>query len=93
MVDTTRLLGRLRSYEKELQRHNSKVTAAFSTLERSLARLNAQYEGAAARDFKAHMARTQRGLDEYVKGTNSIRQLLNERIEALAAADRAGGLG
>lgn len=93
MADITRLLGRLRSYEKQLQWHNSRVTSAFSDLEGSLARLNAQYEGAAARDFKAHMARTRRGLDEYVKGTNSIRHLLNERIKALAAADRVGGLG
>lgn len=93
MADTTRLLNRLRAYEKELQHHNGKVADAFRDLERSLARLNSHYEGTAARDFKSHMARTRRGLDDYLQGTNRIRVLLKERVDALAAADRKGGLG
>ncbi len=88
MADVTRLLNGLVRYESELVRHNAKVKEEFARLQKALGRLGAHYEGVAARDFKAHFARTQRGLNEYVTGSESIRRVLLERIEHIRAADR-----
>lgn len=93
MADMTRLLRALQSYAAELDKHNARVSAAFTQLERSRSRLNTYYEGAGAKDFKAHFARTERGLHEYVNGTRAIKKVLQERIDRLTEADRPGGLG
>jgi uncharacterized protein YukE len=92
MADVTRLINALQGYSHELDRHNARVSQAYAELQRALERLNGVYEGVAAREFKAHWSRTTRGLKEYSDGSRAIRRLLEERLAALKAADRATGL-
>ena len=92
MADLTVLLRRLEDYASELDRHAAEVQNEFETVRRSLTRLSGVYEGTAASDFKAHWSTTQQRLRQYVEGTQSIRSLLRERIDALREADRTGGL-
>jgi uncharacterized protein YukE len=92
MADVTQLVRALDRYSRELDRHNALVADAFRGLERSLGRLSSVYEGVAAREFKAHWARTQAGLRDYESGARSIGGLLDERLQALRAADRPEGL-
>jgi uncharacterized protein YukE len=92
MADVTRLVNALESYSRELDRHNARVAQAYAELERSLSRLGSVYEGTAAREFKLHWSRTTRGLRDYTDGSRAIRKLLEQRLAALKAADRASGL-
>jgi uncharacterized protein YukE len=92
MADVTRLVNALESYSKELNRHNAQVAHAYAELENALSRLSSVYEGTAAREFKAHWARTVSGLREYTDGARSIQSLLEERLSALKEADKATGL-
>ena len=92
MADVTRLVSGLERYSRELERHNAQVAQAYHELEQALARLSAVYEGTAAREFKAHWARTKSGLREYNDGAQAIRQLLDERLNALKEADRTAPL-
>ena len=93
MTDMARLLDGLQTYEHQLELHSMQVSDSFDQLTKALDRLSAVYEGTAAKEFKAHFARTRDGLAEYSEGTKAIRHLLRERIERLAAADRATDLG
>ena len=70
-------------------RHSTRLAESFDQLTQALARLSQVYEGAGASDFKAHFARTQAGLEEYLEGTRSIQRILQDRIDRLAEADRA----
>ena len=92
MADLNVLLRGLVTYEATLNSHNDSVTEAFDTLKTALRRLGAVYEGTGAKEFKSHWARTQANFEDYIAGSKAIRLLLVERIEALRAADRAGGL-
>lgn len=92
MTDMRLLLARLRDYEKALGSHNARVEASWEHLKGSLRRLSHYYDGTGATDFKAHFARTEAGLNQYLEGTQAIKLLLEDRIEHLAAADRAGDL-
>lgn len=92
MADLTRLLQGLESYASALDRHSDQVQSDFRNLQRALDRLSAVYEGAGARDFKAHWAHSQQGLNDYVAGTKKIRGLLNQRIDRLRQADQSSGL-
>jgi len=87
-VDMTRLLRGLVDYNRTLVRHNDRVQEAFTTLEGSLKRLQAVYEGAAARAFKSRFDRTQKALNDYIKGATAIHKVLEERIEHLKRADQ-----
>jgi len=88
MADVTRLVNALESYAKELERHNAQVAQAYHELEQALARLSSVYEGTAAREFKAHWARTVAGLRRYNDGARAISTLLDRRLAALRDADR-----
>jgi uncharacterized protein YukE len=92
MADLTRLVNALESYSRELDRHNAQVADAYHQLEQALARLSGVYEGTAAREFKAHWARTKSGLHEYTDGAQAIRSLLDQRLSALKEADRPAPL-
>ena len=92
MANLTNLLRGLERYEKELERHNRVVSEAFQTLQTSLSKLTAVYEGVGAREFQAHWIRTGTDFKEYISGAQSIQRVLTERIDRLREADRAEGL-
>ena len=68
------------------------VSEAFQTLQTSLSKLSAVYEGVGAREFQSHWKRTGADFKEYISGAQGIQRILEERIERLREADRAEGL-
>jgi uncharacterized protein YukE len=92
MADADLLRRGLESYEKELEKHNQTMAEAFNSLQGSLSRLGAVYEGTGAKEFKSHWARTTSNFNEYLAGAKAIQRLLDERIQAIKAFDKPGDL-
>jgi len=92
-TDVQRLLQGLRDYQGSLERHLLSLQQEFSTLDTRWHALSAVYEGAAAREYRAHWERTRAGFEGYIHACHRINRLLAERIGRLEEAERTGGLG
>ncbi|SMB82005.1 hypothetical protein [Deinococcus hopiensis] len=91
MADTRRLLNGLRDYHATLTRHHQVLSAEYLSLERRYHALRHVYEGDAAEQFKAGWGRTDANFREYIGRGQVIMRLLEERIEALEAANQPSG--
>lgn len=89
MADTHELLRRMTEYREALFRHLQKLRVDFEELEKTWYAFGAVYEGEAADQFKAGWDRTTSRFEEYMEYTHRILDVLDERIGALADADRA----
>lgn len=88
MSDITKLRDLLVEYEQALDRHRADLKESFDDVKKRYANLRDVYDGVAAREFKVGWGRTSGAFDAYTERLDSLRPLLNERIEALSAVDR-----
>lgn len=91
-IDTSLLLRGLEEYRAALNIHVQAVSQEYSQLDMRWNAFDRVYDGDAAREFRAHWLRTKQRFEEYIEAARKIGLLLDERIEALRIANRAGGL-
>lgn len=87
MADTRLLLNGLVEYRASLERHTQQLRDEFAELEIRWGAFSTVYEGDAAQQFKEGWARTTARFDEYLERSAAIARVLDERIEALRAAN------
>jgi uncharacterized protein YukE len=88
MADTRVLLEGLREYAETFDHHVADLRSEWERLRQSWIRLDAVYEGDAAEHFKEGWMRTARRFDEYLQEGGALKQILEERIEALEDVNR-----
>ena len=93
MADAARLAAALREHLADLAHHQRCVAGRRQHLERSYRRLRSVYEGRAAGELDLHWQRTVRHLEDHEQGVRALTATLGERVAALEAAERTGGLG
>ena len=91
-TDMRLLLTGLIEYHGSLSTHMFKIREEFQKLENFWRRLNSEYEGTGAEEFRIHWGKTAASFNEYISQGQRISLILQERIEALQAADSAEGL-
>jgi uncharacterized protein YukE len=85
--DAAALLHRLKDFEKALVRSRRVASEQFSIMQRSVGQLGSAYEGQAAQQFMHRWRRTQETFAEYEDGLHDLIAVLNQRVDALAAAE------
>jgi uncharacterized protein YukE len=88
-VDSRVLLAGLQEYWRVLEQHASLLKAEFANLDTNWRHFSSEYEGEAADQFRANWIRTTQNFEEYMEQSTRIQRLLEERIAALADANRS----
>jgi uncharacterized protein YukE len=92
MTNATALLTGLEQYNDSLKRHLADLDSKYSEVENSWHRFSEVYEGDAADQFRANWLRTVANFQEYIKQTQKISKMLDERIETLRIANQPEGI-
>lgn len=85
------LLAGLEAYHNSLKQHMKQVHEDFQQLELRWRSFSAVYEGDAADHFRAGWRRTTNMFQDYIKQTERISLILEERIKALREANKQEG--
>ncbi len=90
-IDMRVLLKGLEEYSRVLEKHSSLLKLEYNDLDTQWRKLSSVYEGDAADQFRAGWIRTSQNFQDYMRETERIRRILEERIEALREANKTEG--
>lgn len=89
MSDTKILLQGLNNYHKSLNEHIDQLRKNFQTLESRWRDFNSVSEGHYAEQFKTGWLKTEAQFKQYIKRTEKIAKILDERINDLKLLNQA----
>ncbi len=92
MIDQSRLLLGLEDYQRSGRRHVALVNEEFKHLQERWRALDEVYGGRAEEEFRHVWEGVSGAMDTYAESTQSILQMLHDRIEHLRQADSPGEL-
>lgn len=81
-LDVDKLRAGLLNYNHSLERHVQKLRDDFDSLKSFYHRLNQEYEGQAAEEFKNSWDKTAMWFEEYITDAERLSRTLEDRIES-----------
>lgn len=82
-LDVDKLLSGLSNYKDSLSRHLFKLQEDFDLLTNTYMRLNQEYDGQGAEEFKSSWNKTARWFETYIDNNTTLCNALEDRIESL----------
>lgn len=82
-LDVDKLRDGLLNYNHSLVKHLQKLRDDYNSLMNFYIRLNQEYEGQAAEEFKKSWDKTAKWFEEYITDAEILSKTLEERIENL----------
>jgi uncharacterized protein YukE len=82
-LDIDKLRDGLLNYNQSLNKHLQKLRDDYDALMSFYLRLNQEYEGQAAEEFKNSWDKTAKWFEEYIANASNLSKTLEERIESL----------